>query len=64
MRRLLDQPAGWRATSEMERLRAALNLRHHVNAHYLGAEGLAIPPLRIRTLESLVTDIERAREAS
>ena len=27
MRRLLDQPAGWRPTSEMDRLRAALDLR-------------------------------------
>lgn len=64
MRRLLDQPEGWRPTAEIERLRAALNLREHINANFLGPDRLAIRPLPTRTLESLITDIERARRAS
>lgn len=64
MRRLLDQPAEWRATSEMQRLRAALNLRRHINANYLAEERLAIRALPTRTLESLISDIQLARQAS
>lgn len=40
MRRLLDQPAGWRPTFEIEQIRAALNLREHINANYLGPDRL------------------------
>lgn len=64
MRRLLDQPEGWRPTSEIERLRAALNLREHINANYLAPGRLAIGPLPTRTLQSLISDIELARRAS
>ena len=64
MSRLLDQPQGWRPTSEIDRLQAALNLRQHINTNYLGADRVAIGPLPTRTLESLISDIELARQAS
>ncbi|MGI8946861.1 MAG: hypothetical protein ACR2FV_02550 [Ornithinimicrobium sp.] len=65
MRRLLDQAAGWRPTFEIEQLRAALNLREHINANYLGPDRLPLKkPLPTRTLKSLISDIERARQAS
>ncbi len=64
MRRLLDQPEGWRPTSEIERLRAALNLRQHINNNYLGPNRLAVRPLPTRTLESLISDIDLVRQAA
>jgi hypothetical protein len=64
MRRLLDQPEGWRPTSEIDRLRSALNLREHINANYLGPDRLALRPLPTRTLNSLISDIEHERKAS
>lgn len=63
MRRLLDRPQGWRPTSEMESLRAALNLREHINT-YLGPDRLPLRPLQTRTLKSLISDMELARQAS
>lgn len=64
MRHLLDQPQGWRATSEIQHLQAALNLRQHINAHYLGSGRLKIQSLPVRTLESLISDMQSARQAS
>lgn len=64
MRRLLDQPEGWRPTSEIDRLRAALGLREHINANYLGSDHLDLQPLKTRTLTRLISDIELARAAS
>lgn len=64
MRRLLDQPEGWRPNLEIERLGAALALRQHINSNYLGPQRLELSSLRTRTLASLISDIEEARAAS
>lgn len=64
MGRLLDQPKGWRPTSEIDRLRAAFSLREHINTNYLGSEALELPALKTRTLSSLISDIESVRSAS
>lgn len=58
---LVLQPSNWRATSEAERLRTALDLRNRVNRNYL-LDGMN--PMRTRTIESLIEDIARARKAS
>jgi hypothetical protein len=55
---LMTRPSAWRATVEIDRLRRALELRELINAHYLTPE---IRPLKTRTLESLINDIEVER---
>lgn len=61
MARMMEQPAGWRSTAELERLRRALILRNRINRDYV-AEG--DPPLKTRTLDGLIEDIERVQAAS
>lgn len=61
MGRMMEQPAGWRATSELERLHRALILRHRINKDYVAPGD---PPIKTRTLDSLIDDIERAQAAS
>lgn len=61
MGRMLDQPTGWRATSELERLHRALILRDRINKDYVAPGD---PPIKTRTLNSLIVDIERAQAAS
>jgi hypothetical protein len=58
---LMAQPVGWRPTAELERLRKALILRDRINRTYL-APGQ--PPIKTRTLDGLIEDIERVQAAS
>lgn len=64
MEQLRRQPATWRANSEIQRLRSALGLREHVNAHYVGRDRPLARPLPTRTLTSLISDTEFLRRAS
>jgi hypothetical protein len=61
MGRMMEQPAGWRATSELERLHRALILRDRINKDYLAPGD---PPIKTRSLDSLIVDIERVQAAS
>ena len=61
MARMMEQPTGWRATSELERLRRALILRNRINRDY-AAPGE--PSIKTRTLDGLIEDIERVQAAS
>lgn len=61
MARMMDQPSGWRATSELERLRRALILRNRINRDYVGP---GQSPIKTRTLDGLIEDIERVKAAS
>lgn len=60
MAALLARPAAWRATTEMDRLRRALELRELINERYLGTD---VRPFKTRTLRSLINDIEVERAA-
>lgn len=55
MSQLLARPARWRAATEIDRLRRAVELRTVINEHHL-TDGLT--PIRTRTLTSLINDIE------
>lgn len=57
---MLSRPVAWRATSEIERLRRALELRELINSAYLTA---TVRPLNTRTVRSLIDDIEIERAA-
>lgn len=61
MTRMMEQPAGWRNTSELERLRRALILRNRINRDYVAP---GEPPIKTRTLDGLIEDIERVQAAS
>jgi len=61
MARMIEQPAGWRATSELERLRRALILRNRINRDYVTP---GEPSIKTRTLDGLIEDIERIQAAS
>lgn len=61
MATMMEQPAGWRATSELERLRRALILRNRINRNYIAAGD---PLIKTRTLDGLIEDIERVQAAS
>lgn len=61
MARMMEQPAGWRATSELERLRRALILRNRINRDYIAP---GEPSIKTRTLNSLIEDIEKVQAAS
>jgi len=58
VQQLLSRPQQWRQSSEIDRLRRALELRELVNRNYLtdGAK-----PIPTRTLGSLINDIEGER---
>jgi len=58
---LQRHPAGWRPTSETQRLQQVLALRQRINDHYLDRD---MAKLKVRTIESLITDIDQARQAS
>ncbi len=58
MAALIDTPAAWRAKTETDRLRRAIELRDLINAKY---RGVGDPPLKTRTLRSLVDGIEEER---
>lgn len=53
MASVLDQPARWRVTHELERLRRAIELREIINIRHLGG---AVTKLGTRTLRSLMDD--------
>lgn len=61
MAEMLRVPAPWRATAQLERLKGAIDLRRRVNQHYLSPE---VNELKLRTLRSLVDDVEAQRQAS
>lgn len=61
MGRMMDQPPGWRATSELERLRRALILRNRINKDYVAP---GEPPIKTRALDGMIVDIERMQAAS
>lgn len=61
MAKLMEQPAGWRPTAELERLRRALILRQQINRNYLAP---GEPAIKTRTLDGLIEDIERVQAAS
>lgn len=54
MSALTSKPARWRPTLETDRLRRALELRSSINEHHLEGD----TPLKVRTLHSLIDDIE------
>ncbi|MCB9423510.1 MAG: hypothetical protein H6527_00275 [Actinobacteria bacterium] len=58
---MMEQPAGWRATSELERLRRALILRNRINRDYIAPGD---PTIKTRTLDGLIEDVERIQAAS
>ena len=60
-REMMEQPAGWRATSELERLRRALILRNRINRDYIAPGD---PTIKTRTLDGLIEDVERIQAAS
>lgn len=61
MAQLLQRPARWRATLEIERLRQAVTLRERINAHYL-TDGVS--ELKTRTIHGLINDLTEHRQAS
>ena len=58
---VLGQPLPWRASLEIERLRRALAVREFLSKHMVSKGEHALP---VRTLQSLIADIARVREAS
>jgi hypothetical protein len=58
VQQLLGRPQQWRHSSEVDRLRRALELRELINRNYL-ADGAK--PIPTRTLGSLINDIEGER---
>lgn len=58
VQQLISRPQRWRHSSEIDRLRRALELRELINRSYLADGSKAIPT---RTLGSLINDIESER---
>jgi hypothetical protein len=52
---VIERPAAWRITGELDRLRMAKNLRNQVNEKYLPA---GRPPMKTRTLSALIDTLE------
>lgn len=58
---LIAIPPAWRPKAETDRLRRAIEVRDLVNRHYRGDDD---PPLKTRTLHSLVDGIEGERSSA